>query len=198
MTLETFGPQHGLKLLAAQMKPSFDKYSLPTNIYPFTEEDVTALCSKATSPRSFIQGARTMFESWLDEVFVFSPPVKSGAPAVLRRDDLDSLIRLTMNNFEREHLSSYDSEIPIEQDLFGRVKNVVETLLKHSAEKVTYEKATCRQKVMPPNLILKPAHGLDSLCIGIVNGEATSFAARMRNINEVLRSGEGPRRAVLL
>ena len=79
VTLETFGPQHGLKMLAAHMEPSFAKHRLPTSIYPFTEDDVTALCSKATSPRSFIQAARTMFEAWLDE------DVAGGDPAEARR-----------------------------------------------------------------------------------------------------------------
>ena len=198
VTLETFGPQHGLNMLAAHMEPSFAKHRLPTNIYPFTEDDVTALCSKATSPRSFIQGARTMFEAWLDEDIQLTAPVKLVAPAVVSREALDSLIRSTMAEFERDHLGSYDSEIPVEQDLFGRVKEVVETLLRHSGETVAYGKATCGQKVMPPNLIVKPADGADSLCVGIVNGEAKSFAARMRNINEVMRSGGGPRRAILL
>ena len=46
------------------------------------------------------------------------------------------------------------------------MKNIVETLLKHSGEKVAYGKATCGQKVMPPNLIVKPAEGGDSLCLG--------------------------------
>jgi hypothetical protein len=198
VTLETFGPQHGLKMLAAHMEPSFAKHRLPTSIYPFTEGDVTALCSKATSPRSFIQGARTMFESWLDEEVPMAAPSKTVAPVVVSRESVDSLIRSTMAEFERDHLGSYDSEIPIEQDLFGRVKDVIETLLKHSGEKVAYGKASCGQKVMPPNLIVKPADGADSLCIGIVNGEAKSFAARMRNVNEVLKSVGGPRRAILL
>ncbi|WP_435017952.1 hypothetical protein TA3x_005575 [Tundrisphaera sp. TA3] len=198
VTLETFGPQHGLRLLAAHMEPSFAKHRLPTSIYPFTEDDVAALCSKATSPRSFIQGARTMFEAWLDEDVPATAPAKVVAPAVVSREAVDSLIRSTMAEFEREHLGSYDAEIPVEQDLFGRVKDVVETLLRHSNEEATYGKATCGQKVMPPNLIIKLADGADSLCVGIVNGEAKSFAARMRNINEVMRSGGGPRRAILL
>src|SRR6516162_5378477 len=55
VTLETFGPQHGLKMLATHLAPAFTKHRLPTNIYPFTEADVTSLCSQATSPRSFLQ-----------------------------------------------------------------------------------------------------------------------------------------------
>jgi hypothetical protein len=196
--LETFGPQHGLNLLAAHMEPTFIKHRLPTNIYPFTENDVTALCSKATSPRSFIQGARTMFEAWLDEDDAVAAPVKSITSAIVSRESIESLIRSTMAEFEKGHLETYDSDIPVEQDLFGRVKDIVETLLKHCGEKVAYGKATCGQKVMPPTLIVNPTEWADSLCIGIINGEAKSFAARMRNINEVLRSGGGPRRAVLI
>jgi hypothetical protein len=198
VNLETFGPQHGLKMLAAHMEPSFAKHRLPTSIYPFTEDDVTALCSKATSPRSFIQNARTMFEAWLDDDDAVPDPVKPKDPVVVTQKAVDSLIRSTMDEFEKEHSESYESEIPVEQDFFGRVKNIVEALLKHSGEKVAYGKATCGQKVMPPNLVVKPAGGGDSLCLGVINSEATSFAAKMRNVNDALRSGDGPKKAIVL
>lgn len=198
VTLETFGPQHGLKLLAAHLEPSFTKHRLPTSVYPFTDDAVSSLCGKARSPRSFIQGARSMFEAWLDgdEDGVESEP--PGVPAVVTREAVDGLIRSTIEQAERRHLDSYDREIPIEQDLFGRMRNVVETLLAHSGERAAYDRATCGTKVMPPNLLVRLPGSGEDLCLCINNAEGTTFTARMRNLAEVMRSTTGPKKVVLL
>ncbi|MGO8758702.1 MAG: hypothetical protein ACLQG3_11315, partial [Terracidiphilus sp.] len=50
--LEKFAPRHGLRMLATHLESSFTKHRLPTEIYPFTTDDVTRLCATATSPRS--------------------------------------------------------------------------------------------------------------------------------------------------
>jgi hypothetical protein len=66
ISLDTFGPQHGLMMLATHLEASFRAHALPSNIFPFTEGDVTPLCSQAKSPRLFLQGARSMFQKWLN------------------------------------------------------------------------------------------------------------------------------------
>jgi hypothetical protein len=198
VTLETFGPQHGLKMLATHMEPSFVKHRLPTTIYPFTEGDVEALCGGATSPRTFLQAARTAFEAWLDEDLHVLAKAKPQAPKVVTREEVDGLIRTTIERFERGHLDTYDREIPIEQDFFGRTQNIVEAVLAHSGEKAVYERAACGAKVMPPNLIVRTPGQDESVCLCINNAVGNSFTAKMRNLTDLMRSGRGPRKIVLL
>ncbi len=197
VTLETFGPQHGLKMLAKHMEPSFAKHRLPTNIYPFTEEDVGAVCASATSPRTFIQAARSAFEAWLDEDLLPVIP-KTETPKVVTREEVDSIIRTTIEQFERGHLATYDREIPIEQDFFGRTRNIVETLLLHSGEKAVYDQATSGAKVMPPNMIVRTPGKDDVVCVCINNAVGNSFTAKMKNLLDVMQASQGPKRVVLL
>jgi hypothetical protein len=199
VTLETFGPQHGLKMLATHLAPAFANHRLPTSIYPFTDDDVKGLCSQATSPRSFLQAARSLFETWLDGDM---PTPEKAAPAepvvIVSQEAIDTLLRSALVGYEAEQRSTYDAEIPMEQDFVGRVKNISETLVKFTEEKVSFGKATCGSKVMPANFILKSSNGEDPLCIAILYSEGNAFAARMRNLNAELRSGREFKQAIIL
>jgi hypothetical protein len=199
VNLETFGTHHGLKLLATHLEPSFTKHRLPTSIYPFTEGEVTDSCVRANSPRSFIQNVHLMFEEWLDgDLTGQKLQAARETAAVVTQDDIDNLLRSTLVGYEKRQRASYDAEIPIEQDAFGRVKSVTETLLKHYAEKVTYDKATCGTKVMPPNLIIKWPDGEPALCFGVLYSEGNAFAARIRNLNTEMSAGKSFKRALVL
>ena len=114
VNLDTFGPQHGLKLLATHLEPSFVKHRLPTNIYPFATEDLQQLCRKAISPRSFIQGARHEFQSWLDN----SPNSPEGAydntTKTITQVDIDAVIRNALARFEEALRKSFASEMVLE------------------------------------------------------------------------------------
>src|SRR5262249_16861392 len=147
VTLETFRPEHGLKMLATHLAPAFAKHRLPTNIYPFTDNDVRALCSQATSPRSFLQAAHSLFESWLDGD---TPTLGKARPSERvngSQEAIDALLRSALVGYEAEQRTAYNGEIPMEQDFFGRVKNVTETLLKFADVKASFGKATCGSKV---------------------------------------------------
>lgn len=199
VTLDTFGPQHGLKMLATHLAPAFAKHHLPTNIYPFTDDDVKGLCSQATSPRSFLQASRSLFESWRDGN---TPGWEQATHAERRlgvsRQAIDTLLRSTVVSYEAEQRSAYDCDIPMEQDFFGRVKSITETLLKYAEEKVSFGKATCGSRVMPQNFILKLPQGEEPLCIGVIYSEGIAFAARMRNLNSEMRSGRDFKQAIIL
>jgi hypothetical protein len=197
VTLETFGPQHGLKLLATHLAPAFAKHRLPTSIYPFTETVVTALCSQATSPRSFLQAARSLFESWLDGETPTPEKPTPAEPVVVSQEAIDTLLRSTLVTYETEQRSAYNGDIPMEQDFMGRIKNITETLLKFCEEKASLGKATCGNKVMPPNFVLKPPQGEDSLCIAVLYSEGNAFAARMRNLNAEMRAAKGFKYAIV-
>jgi hypothetical protein len=153
---------------------------------------------QATSPRSFLQAARSLFESWLDGDTPTPAMAAAAEPAlVVSQEAIDSLLRSTLVTSEAEQRSAYDGEIPMEQDYFGRVKNITETLLKFADEEVPFRKATCGSKVMPPNFILKPPQGEDPLCIAVLYSEGNAFAARMRNLNAEMRSGKGIKQAII-
>lgn len=190
VTLDTFAPQHGLKLLATHLEPSFIKHRLPTNIFPFTTEDVQRLCGKATSPRSFIQAARHEFQSWLDGSTESTPGNAANTPKTVSQAEIDEVIQTALDRFEESLRKSFASEMVLEQDFFGRIRTLTETLLFSSGNGVELGKASCRHFVMPPNVIIRHSASQTSLCLAVMNSEGTSFAARMRNLNKCVKDGD--------
>lgn len=184
--LETFGPQHGLKMLATHLEPSFVKHRLPTAIFPFTSEDVQALCQKATSPRSFIQSARDRFQAWLDESIIDGPTGEPDPP-IVTQEEIDSLLRSTLIDFENSQRLSYGTEMVLEQDFFGRVKDITATLLSGTMKSDEFSKATYAHYVMPPNILIRDVPKRKSLCLAVMNSQGNSFAARIRNMNKCLQ-----------
>lgn len=197
--LESFGPQDGLKMLATHLEPAFVKHRLPTNIYPFTDSDMTSLCLQATSPRSFLQAARSLFQSWLDGEAPAPDSLTPPAPViVVSQEAIDTLLRSTLLAYESDQRTAYDSQIPMESEFFGRVRNVTKTLLKFGVDRVTFGKATCGTKVMPPNFVLKPPRGEVPLCVSVLFSEGNAFAARMRNLNSEMKAGKDFKHAIIL
>ena len=189
VTLDTFAPQHGLKLLATHLESSFVKHRLPTNIYPFTPEDVELLCRKATSPRSFIQAAHHDFQSWLDGDSTQAEEFPETTKTV-SQEEIDDVIRKTLVRFEEGLRKSFASEMILEQDFFGRIRSLTETLLSVSGSGTEFGKATCDHFVMPPNVVIRHDATKTSLCLAVMNSEGNSFAARIRNLNKCLKSRE--------
>lgn len=190
VTLETFGPQYGHKLLATQLEASFTKHRLPTNIYPFATEDVELLCRKATSPRSFIQAARHEFQSWLDASSGKTNGVPKAETTTVTQVEIDEVIRSALIRFEEGLRKSFASEMVLEQDFFGRIRSLTETLVSASGNSTQFGKATCQHYVMPPNIVVRHAASKTSLCLAVMNSEGTSFAARMRNLNKCFMEGD--------
>jgi hypothetical protein len=189
VTLETFAPRHGLTMLATHLESSFGKHRLPTNIYPFTEADVQSICYSATSPRSFIQNVRSAFQVWLDgESPEFAGTAIPQPNEIVSQEAIDSLISTTLIAYEDEQRRSHENDIPLEQDFFGRIKSVTEAVMAYSGKRVEYDRASCGTKVMPANLVVRSPESGKDVCIGVVNSGATAFAARMRNLNTVMRT----------
>ncbi|HEX6986304.1 MAG TPA: hypothetical protein VF170_13060, partial [Planctomycetaceae bacterium] len=186
--LERFGPRHAAAMLRSRLEPSFKRHGLPTNLYPFTEDDVGHLCFEAASPRAFLQKARRLFDAWLDEAYDDAPA--EAAPAgVVTQEAIDACLREALDRFAREERGAYGAEIPIEQEFFGRVRDLVQTVLDRSGEEVEYDRASYGGYVMPPNLVVRPRRGGPSLCVAVMNGYGNSFAARARNLNKALLGG---------
>ena len=199
VTLETFAPRYGLKMLATHLESAFVKHRLPTNIYPFTEADVQSICFSATSPRSFIQNVRAAFQVWLDgEILELAGLVCPQPTEIVLQDSIDSLIATTLKTYEDEQRLSHENDIPLEQDFFGRIKSVIESLLTYTGKQVEYNRASCGTKVMPANLVVKSADSGKDVCIGVVNSGATAFAARMRNLNTVMRTRDNGMTPIVL
>ncbi|MCZ2343231.1 MAG: hypothetical protein LC104_15780 [Bacteroidales bacterium] len=196
ISLESFTPEHGLKLLATHLEPFFLRHRLPTNIFPFTEEDIQAICKQATSPRKFLQAAHGLFEDWLDGTVATTQTINK--PTVVTQEAIANLIRSAMLEFENEHRVGYSPQIPIEQDSFGRVRNILETLLAFSEDPITYGRATCGGKVMPPNILLRGHRESGPLCVAVSYAEGNSLAACVRNLLTVVKEGTQTRQAILL
>lgn len=187
LELEKFGQQHATALLETHLREHFTRYRLPTSIFPFTEDDIGHLCFEATSPRVFLQKARTWFETWLDEDDVSKNNFETTRVTVTQ-DSIDTAIQSALNHFESEQRKQYGSEIPNEQDFFGRIKNIFKDFLKESDTNVSYDKASCGKYVMPPNLIIKHQENKESLCVAVINSVGNAFAARIRNLRKVAKN----------
>ena len=96
---------------------------------------------------------------------------------MVTQDAVDSLIRSSMIEFENDQRAGYLAQIPVEQDFFGRVRNILETALSFSDERITYNRATCANKVMPPNLIVRGQHDPAPFCVAVSYAEGNSLAA---------------------
>lgn len=199
VNLESFAPQHGLQMLATHWKASWEKHRLPTSIYPFTDADVASLCQKATSPRSFLQGARAAFESWLDgDSTANLARMNDGAPQVVTQQDIDRTLREAFSNTEIRQRCSYEAEMQTEQDLVGRICNLTETMLGPFGDSVELSKATHGHYVMPPNIVVGSLPTGKAVCMAIMNSEGSSFFPRIRNLNACAEQGDQFTSLVLL
>ncbi|MEW4529993.1 topoisomerase DNA-binding C4 zinc finger domain-containing protein [Maioricimonas sp. JC845] len=187
--LETFQPRHGFKMLAKHLEPAFVRHRLPTNIYPFADEDVDRLCRQATSPRSFIQAARSDFRSWLDGDETAREQSPEDTPSIVSQEAIDRELRKTLDGFEKASRKSLATEMVLEQDFFGRLCNVTQILLEASHRETEFDKATCGHFVMPPNLIVRDLQSRTAVCLAVMNSEGSSFAARIRNLNKCIKHG---------
>lgn len=181
--LETFGPQHGLKMLATHLEPAFVKHRLPTSIFPFTDDDVRQLCQHTTSPRSFIQAARSEFQSWLDGS-PFTDVIDSIPTTPITQKEVDDVLRSALAGFEMRLRETSESTIMLEQEFFGRIRNLIESFLWASNHQALFSKATCQHFVMPPNVVIQHRPSNTSLCVAVMNCEGNTFAARIRNLNK--------------
>ena len=144
VNLESFGPQHGLKMLATHLAPAFTKHRLPTNIYPFTDADVTKLCFQATSPRSFLQASRSLFQAWLDGETSAPELVMPADPViVITQEAIDTLLRSTLLDLPDGASASLPRQRNpdgVRSSTYGRVRSITETLLYFAEDKVTFGK----------------------------------------------------------
>jgi len=183
--LEPLTVQHARHILASQLRDSFVKHRLPTNIYPFEENDIGDLCHEKTTVRKLIQDGKRLFEAWLDEQDIDGVK-RELFDTVVTHDGCMDLLRQKTNEFFNESMHSYGTGIPQEEDLFGRLREVLRNVL--ISEPVFWERADCYNRVMPSNLIIQ-ANGR-SACVAAMNSVANSFTARMRNLMTVMTHGE--------
>ncbi len=198
LTLEKFGAQHGHRMLAAHLRPVFERHRLPFETYPFTQDDVQALATRSNSPRLFIQVVRNAFNDWLDGEASPSRSEIAAPPAAVTQQSIDQAIGAALRDAEREIESTYERAVPAEQDFFGRVRNVTETLLRSTGQQFTIDKATCGTRVMPSNFIVRGSGPGEQLCLAILFSEGSSFAARMRNLNSRMGEKRGVTKAIVL
>jgi hypothetical protein len=223
ITLDRFGPEHAEGLLRVHLADSVAKHRLPDPLYPFEAEDIRELCAQASSPRSFLQKARTRLEDWLDDEEVMAPAVPVAAPlqapvpaAAMAPEPVADVaeapvpapsetaalspevaaIRDAYEAFYAQRLASHEAGIPNEEDLFGRIARLARALASRlGGARVLGGPISHGQRVVPPNVIFR---GEPSLCLGVSNSQGASLKARLENLTAVLIDGRQCRKAILV
>ena len=195
--LERFEPAYGARMLARHLEASVLRHNLPTNIYPFTVADIEQLCQQATSPRSFLQGARGAFERWLDGESSSSQPLALTEQDILATEDVERVLRESLDGCELAAKADGGPEQLLDHDLFGQMQNLVLAFLKSCNASVQLTKASYRNQVMPANIIITHRQTGARLCLATLNCEGNAAAARLRNLNHCQKQG-GFRRLVMI
>ncbi|PHS10626.1 MAG: hypothetical protein COA78_11250, partial [Blastopirellula sp.] len=186
ITLEQFETRHGLTMLETHLEDSFNQYRLPTNLYPFERTDIETLCNRSSSPRTFVQNARSLFDDWLDEeADVDDWEHQSSQDQIVTQSAIDKKLEERLTAFEQQQSLVYHQEFPIEEDFFGRIRSIMKTVLEKSSVSCRYERARYGTRVMPPNFVMQPTDGSPSVCIAIMQRNANAFAARLKNLRAV-------------
>lgn len=181
VTLDQFGPEHGMQMLAIHLRESFRKHHLPNEIFPFEKQDVLHLCQGADSPRAFLQATRAQLENWLDGMTVTPAAAPSSARAVTH-DEIYHAIGKAAEALKGQVRKEYARSMLLPEDFFGRIKDLLTLLVRAEDPPMVIDKATYRARVMPFNLLLIPRHGTPRVCIAVLNGESSSLTARLRNL----------------
>jgi hypothetical protein len=180
--LDSFQPHHGKELLQAHLADTFVEHSLPTPIYPFTEEMVAHLAAKARSPRSFLQAAAAELDSWLFAEAPLEPESRTQVP-VLTTEAIEAVLRTEFHRLERNARTTHDQAIPVEEELFGRMVCLLKAFLSHLSPSPRYEKVTLRKLVLPVNIIVQMPNG-PKICFCVMNAVSNSLTSRLRNLRE--------------
>ncbi len=188
--LEAFQPHHGAALLRTHLRSHFVRYRLPTEIYPFEEEDVSILCNGNPSPRIFIQRAQRMFDDWLDGEE--EPTVPGDEPEIVTQEAIASVIETALQKFRAEESERYDSnEILPETDFIGRIQNIFQAVLQGSGYDVQFAKAIHKKGyVMPANFMIESPETDKKLCIAVMNSTGNAFAHRIKNLLATHKAGD--------
>ena len=182
--LDEFTATHAVALLAGRLRPSFARHRLPTNIYPFTEDDIAAICDESTSPRTFLNIAGELFESWAEG------EVSTGTlTTVVTRDAIDKMLHSKLVEY-RTNFKDGPAErcIPNEQAFIGQLQDVFELVLANSDETATFHEIEVGKKAIPSNFVVQ-APKSPTLWMAVCNAEGGGFAAGVKNFVKEFRAG---------
>lgn len=207
-TLESFSPSHAEQLLEGQIGPNALILELPSSIYPFEQSDIQTLCAETRTPREFLLKAQDAFEEWLfqeDEPELplttapekppkAGPPIPLPAPRSPART-IDVVLQQELVRLEKQAHQTLQRRVPNEEDLFGRVRDIVEVLLRDFSPR--YRQAELRNRVMPFNIVVLH-EGSTGLCLSVLNSTGNPLTARLRNLNQVAQQGEAFGQAIIL
>jgi hypothetical protein len=206
ITLEPFTSQHARQLLEAHTAARARELGLPSPIYPFEDADVADVCAKVTTPREFLLEAQERFETWLfqndpEEAQAKlpkaspAPKAPTAAPPPPPQLSIDTVLSRELERLEKQAHQTLRRRVPDEEDLFGRVQNIVEELSREYTPR--FRTAERGRLVMPFNIVVIPPEA-PGLCLSILNSSGNSLTARLRNLSEVARQGQAFGSALIL
>ena len=182
---EPFSAQCALHLLRGRMAAVVKTHGLPTDIYPFEEADVMAICQFAPSPRKFLNAANDSLMRWIDGLVQVSKPV---AP-VFSREAIEKLLNSELIRRRADFMSGVTPRIPGEDDFIGQVTNIFEAAFANSAQTPTFAEAKARNRVMPSNILVRGPDN-SQLCVAICNAYGNSLAALVKNFVHEFHAGK--------
>ncbi len=173
--LEVFTAEDALQILTHHMRRHYERYSLPTIIYPFTKESVEEIHNRVNSPRDFLQAARQRFRDWLfesesEDLKCVDSEVNGTFPRKRLQECLDDSRKKAWNK--------YFSQIPVEESLYGQLREIAR-LLSPGDE---LPQASLGGRVLPANFIWSRPCG--TWCLGVSFRPGISFTSRVRNLTE--------------
>ena len=198
IALESFLPPHGRKFLETYMAPWHHQFSLPSPIFPFTGEDIEQICKEPVSPRLFLQRARDALTAWIISTHDDSSEPEPIFTKLPDRDEIDTFIGERLSDFADKERIFLQRNVPVEDDYFGRLKTVFETIIEYNNSVNLSHKAICGKKVMPKNFVLYGSPESSTLCIAILNSEGVSFSARIKNMKSVLADKDQFDKSIIL
>jgi len=181
--LEPFATPAARRLLEGQTATKARELNFPSPIYPFTDGDIAEMCSKAKTPRQFLLDALNRFENWL-----FEDDGTIDQPIQPPLDSIEDVLNKELGRLFKKAQTFVKKQVPHEEDLFGRVKTIIEVLLQNPAPHIV--EATLGTLVMPFNIVVLPP-GSAGLCLSVLNAAGNPLTARLRNLQEGAQRGMG-------
>src|SRR4051794_17198697 len=117
-----------------------------------------------------------------------SPPAPTPPSPEAGREAVNEALRAELARLKERARSAYRQGIPVEEDAFGRLQQVIRTLFRGVTPLPRYRTASLGSRVMPLNLVVEGASDR-GVCLCVLNGSGSALTARLRNLRDLAQDG---------